>query len=125
VGLLLLRMALGATALVQARFYLIDPSHPALGTWIGGLLAAVGGALLVVGFLTPIASVLVGLGSTGIAFYWLPAPTMNMIDSWLAGLFAIVMAAAIVFLGPGAFSVDCHLFGRREIVIPYPSRPRP
>jgi hypothetical protein len=28
------------------------------------------------------------------------------------------MSAAQVLLGPGAFSVDARLFGRREIVIP-------
>ena len=35
-------------------------------------------------------------------------------------IFAGIMAAAIVFLGPGAFSVDARLFGRREIIIPPP-----
>jgi uncharacterized membrane protein YphA (DoxX/SURF4 family) len=120
---LLLRLALGATALVQANFYLIDPSHSTLGAWIGGLLAAVGGALLVAGFLTPVASALIGLGSAGIAFSWFPAPMTNIIDTSLAGAFVIVMSIAIAFLGPGAFSVDCRLFGRREIIIPYPSRP--
>ncbi|MEX2300759.1 MAG: hypothetical protein WD733_07480 [Bryobacterales bacterium] len=121
--MLLLRLALGTAALVQAKLYLIDPSHTTLAAWIGGLLAAGGGALLVVGFLTPVASALIGLGSAGIVFSWFPAPMMNIIDTLLAGGFVIVMSAAIAFLGPGAFSVDCRLFGRREIVIPYPSRP--
>jgi ABC-type sugar transport system permease subunit/uncharacterized membrane protein YphA (DoxX/SURF4 family) len=123
VGLLLLRLALGTAALVQAKLYLIDPSHTTLGAWIGGLLAALGGALIVVGFLTPLASALIALGSAGIVFAWFPAPMMNIIDTLLAGGFVIVMSVAIAFLGPGAFSVDCRLFGRREIVIPYPSRP--
>jgi uncharacterized membrane protein YphA (DoxX/SURF4 family) len=121
--LLLLRLALGTAALVQAKLYLIDPSHTTLGAWIGGLLAALGGALIVVGFLTPLASALIALGSAGIVFAWFPAPMMNIIDTLLAGGFVIVMSVAIAFLGPGAFSVDCRLFGRREIVIPYPSRP--
>jgi hypothetical protein len=29
---------------------------------------------------------------------------------------------AVVFLGPGAFSLDARLFGRREIIIPPVSR---
>jgi hypothetical protein len=33
----------------------------------------------------------------------------------------IIIAVAIALLGPGAFSFDGYLFGRREIVIP----PRP
>jgi hypothetical protein len=31
---------------------------------------------------------------------------------------ATVIAAALVCLGPGAFSLDGRLYGRREIVIP-------
>jgi hypothetical protein len=34
-----------------------------------------------------------------------------------------VMSIAITLLGPGAFSLDAHLFGRREIIIPGASRP--
>jgi hypothetical protein len=33
------------------------------------------------------------------------------------------MAVAVALLGPGAFAVDARLFGRREVVIPRPSRP--
>jgi hypothetical protein len=31
---------------------------------------------------------------------------------------ALVIAAAVVCLGSGAFSVDSRLFGRREVIIP-------
>jgi hypothetical protein len=35
-----------------------------------------------------------------------------------SGAYAIaVVAAAIVLLGPGAYSIDARIFGRREIVI--------
>jgi guanyl-specific ribonuclease Sa len=30
----------------------------------------------------------------------------------------VLIAASIAMLGPGAYSVDGYLFGRREIVIP-------
>jgi uncharacterized membrane protein YphA (DoxX/SURF4 family) len=32
------------------------------------------------------------------------------------------VTVALLFLGPGAYSVDARLFGRREIVIPRRSR---
>jgi hypothetical protein len=33
----------------------------------------------------------------------------------------VVLAAAVLCLGPGAFSVDARLFGRREVIIPHSS----
>jgi hypothetical protein len=33
------------------------------------------------------------------------------------------MSLALVLLGPGAFSLDARLFGRREIIIPVGRRP--
>ena len=81
-------------------------------------MAIASGALLLSGFLTPVAGVLIGLGALGIALGWLPAATRNLFDAELPAVFAVIMSAAIVFLGPGAFSIDARLFGRREIIIP-------
>jgi hypothetical protein len=54
----------------------------------------------------------------------LPPPTPNLFDARLSAILAAIMAAAIVFLGPGAFSLDARMFGRREIIIPQaPRRP--
>jgi uncharacterized membrane protein YphA (DoxX/SURF4 family) len=117
-----MRVALGATALVQGALYLVDASHSMIATWTGGFLAAASGVMLLFGFLTPVASIVVGLGSLGIALWWLPAPATNLIENTLASLFVVIMSAAILFLGPGAFSVDSYLFGRREIVIPHSPR---
>jgi hypothetical protein len=36
----------------------------------------------------------------------------------LAAFNLAAMSAALVLLGPGAFSLDARLFGRREIIIP-------
>lgn len=33
------------------------------------------------------------------------------------------MSLALLMLGPGAFSLDARLFGRREIIIPEGRRP--
>jgi hypothetical protein len=35
-------------------------------------------------------------------------------------VFSIAILLAIIVLGPGAFSVDARLFGRREIIISAP-----
>ncbi len=93
------------------------------GTWIVGLLAIASGALLLIGFLTPAACAMVGIGGAGMALSWLPSSTMNLFDTKLSTLFVIIIAAAVMLLGPGAFSLDARVFGRREIIIPQISRP--
>lgn len=114
VGLFLLRAAVGLVALIQGGFYL-SGGYSALGLF--GLAA--GGALLA-GFLTPLAGVAVALGTLGAGFSVLPVPEPNLLDAKLSLIFAGIMTMAIVFLGPGAFSMDARLFGRREIIIPPP-----
>lgn len=100
----------------------MDRSNPASGAWLAGVLAAAAGAALLIGLLTPIVSVLVGLCALGIGFSLLPPSSPNLFDTKLTTIFAVSMTAAIVFLGPGAYSVDARLFGRREIIIPPASR---
>jgi uncharacterized membrane protein YphA (DoxX/SURF4 family) len=87
-----------------------------------GLLLAASGIFLVIGLLTPVASLLVALCALGIALPWLPATTVAVISPRLMAFGVIITSVAIALLGPGAFSVDGYLFGRREIVIP-PSPP--
>jgi hypothetical protein len=65
-----------------------------------------------------LASLLVGLSVLGITLAWLPAPPLISTGVNLAVLMMLVTAIGIALLGPGAFSIDGHLFGRREIVIP-------
>lgn len=82
-----------------------------------GLVGAATGALLLAGFLTPIAGVVVGLWCACHALAWIPLSVPHVIGDGLATLLLIVVAVAVVLLGPGAWSLDAHLFGRRRIVI--------
>ena len=123
-GLLLLRVALGATVIIQGSAYLLERQDLRFGPWAVCLLALWSGSALLVGFLTPIASVVAFLGGVGIAFSWLPVPNWNLFSGNPLSIDAIVMALAAVFLGPGAFSLDARLFGRRRVIIP-PVLPSP
>lgn len=121
-GLLLLRAAIGVTTIVQGALYLTDPGNLTLETGTVGLAAIASGALLLMGFLTPVAGALVAVGTLGVGLAWFPAATRNLFDAKLPTVFAVIISAAIVFLGPGALSIDARLFGRREIIIPPVSR---
>jgi len=91
--------------------------------WLLGLFLTASGLALAIGFLTAFVGPLLGLCFLGIALSWLPAPSWGARDPRLVGVGMIVAAVAIALLGPGAFSLDGRLFGRREIVIPPSSRP--
>jgi uncharacterized membrane protein YphA (DoxX/SURF4 family) len=122
IGLLLLRAAVGIAAVVGGVFYFSGPSSPSPGIWLLGLALIASGAALAVGCLTPAAALLVGICFLGIALSWLPAPSWGLHDARTVAFGIIITAVAIALLGPGAFSLDGRLFGRREIVIPPSSR---
>jgi len=54
----------------------------------------------------------------GIALSWFPAPPLASLGATLTAAMMVATAIGVALLGPGAFSVDGQLFGRREIVIP-------
>ena len=124
VGLLLLRLAIGIITVIRGVLYLTSPGLT-LKVGILGALAFASGVMLVLGFLTPAVGTLIVLGGIGLALSWLPKSDCDSFGLTLSAVFSLVVSAAIVLLGPGAFSVDARLFGRREIVIPrVPSGPR-
>jgi uncharacterized membrane protein YphA (DoxX/SURF4 family) len=117
-GLLLLRIAVGITAGVQGGAYLINSSMLTALTWIVGCLMLVSGAFLLIGFLTRITDLMIAIGSIGFWLSWFSPYTSDLFDARLSLIFLMVMSAAIFLLGPGAYSLDARLFGRREIIIP-------
>ena len=76
--------------------------------------------MLLVGFLTPLAGVIVGLDVIAISLSALPAPALAVFDSRSALIFGFTILLAVIGAGPGRFSVDARVFGRREIIIPPP-----
>jgi len=118
-SLLLLRSVLGVALLIEGVWYIGEPSAT-WATWSLGFSALAAGGLLLIGFLTPLAAAFVGAGFIGAVFSLLPACTPNIFDSKAALIFGLTMLLTLIGAGPGRFSVDARVFGRREIIIPPP-----
>jgi uncharacterized membrane protein YphA (DoxX/SURF4 family) len=123
IGLLLLRVALGGIAITLGILYASGLTERHVIVWAGAVALIAGGVGLVIGFLTPLASLLVVLSLLGMTFSWLPDVPSSFSGERLMTLLLVATAIGIGLLGPGAFSMDGYLFGRREIIIP-PRNPR-
>lgn len=96
-GLLLLRSGLGVALLVRSA--------------AGGFADLVGAACLIAGFMTPLAAL--AMAARLVVSICRSAP-------YLPDLGILLLTGggvALALLGPGAWSVDARLFGRREVVI--------
>ena len=82
------------------------------------ILAASGAAALALaaGVLTPLAGVVVAILATA------GAMGIGVSRSNTESLLVAATAVATALLGPGAYSVDARLFGRREIVLSHAPR---
>ena len=107
-GLLFLRAVAAIPPLQHAIAGLLAQPLPALINL--QLLAAAAAALLLVGLWTPVAGVLLAAAELCLTF-------SHPIDPWRHILLG-ALGAALAMLGPGAWSVDARLFGRKRIQIP-------
>ncbi len=115
-GLLLLRAAVALSLAAQGVACLARGDG--LWSWAFGPLAVAAGAALLLGILTPVAAGLAALAGAGVALSRLPPAIPDVLGGTPAVILVALMAVAVVLLGPGAWSLDARLFGRREIVIP-------
>jgi uncharacterized membrane protein YphA (DoxX/SURF4 family) len=112
IGLLLLRLL---TAVVLIHFGIANVLEaPPLAMIILQIIGIGAGILLLVGLWTPVAGTLVA-----IAMVWIACARLfsGSGDPWIAVLQA-VLGAALAMVGPGAWSVDARLFGRKRIDLP-------
>ena len=108
VGLLILRLGAGIALMIDGVRTL--QSGPPIETAILRALAAVAGMFLLAGLWTPVAGALVAVLELCTAW-------SRYGDPWIHVLLGI-LGAALVLIGPGAWSVDARLFGWKRIDIP-------
>jgi putative oxidoreductase len=111
-GLLLLRVCVG-TALIGSGILSSsqDFSNPVANAQnVVGILC---GVFMLAGLWTPLTSTFAALDESSVALTFSPSLRLPI---WLHIFFA-VLALSVAMLGPGAWSVDARLFGRRRIDI--------
>jgi len=109
-GLLIQRLLVGATLVYSDVSCLTWP--PVSGLAVEQSIGALAGILLIAGLWTPVAGVLVAGIEAWIA---LSAPATARLPVVLA-----ILGATLAMIGPGAWSVDAFLYGRKHITLPEP-----
>jgi uncharacterized membrane protein YphA (DoxX/SURF4 family) len=112
VGLLLLRLLTGV-ALIHFGIANLREAPP-LATVVLQSIGAGAGILLLIGLWTPVAGGLAAIVKVLIAFsrYF-----SHSDDPWIP-IIQAVLGAALAMVGPGAWSIDARLFGRKRIDMP-------
>ena len=77
------------------------------------LVAAAGGILLLAGLWTPMAGAVIAIDELWIAF----SLYSSQRDSQWIHILLAVLTAGVAMLGPGAWSIDARLFGRKRFDI--------
>jgi putative oxidoreductase len=107
-GLLAQRLLLGFTQ-VYCFFGCVNAT-PVCGTVVPQSIGALAGILILAGLWTPLAGILVAIMEAWIAF---SLPASAALPAVLA-----VLGASLAMIGPGAWSLDALLFGRKHIEPP-------
>ena len=108
-GLLCLRVGAGLALVQYGISGLLEVSLQGPATVAPDIIAVVTGILLLAGLWTPIAGVVVAIMELWLAIVAKSDPSIHLLLA--------VLGAGLAMLGPGAWSVDSRLFGRKRLGI--------
>ena len=112
VGLLLLRMLI-AVALIHFGIAGVFTPPPATLVLLQ-IIGAVAGTLLLIGLWTPVAGTLAAIVKAWVAY---SRYSTHSGDPWIS-IILTVLGVALAMIGPGAWSIDARLFGRKHVNFP-------
>jgi uncharacterized membrane protein YphA (DoxX/SURF4 family) len=114
VGLLLLRLLTGAALI---HFGIVGALNaPSSAIVVLQIIGAATGILLLIGLWTPVAGGLAAILKVWIA---LSRILSHSGDPWIP-IVQAVLSAVLAMVGPGAWSIDARLFGRKRMDFPQP-----
>jgi hypothetical protein len=107
---------LGVTGITEGMLHVLRAVE--LPVQCFGFVMAVAGAFVVAGLFTSFAGTALALGAACRGLSIVALPASDLLVGPLPSGIVVALGSAVALLGPGAFSVDFRLFGRREILIP-------
>lgn len=109
-GLLLQRLVTGGALVYSGTWFLTEA--PNFGVAIPRIIIVAAGVLIIAGLWTPVAGITAAAVEGWLAF--------SQPKSELMPIILAVLALSLAMIGPGAWSVDARLFGRKQIDLPRP-----
>jgi putative oxidoreductase len=106
-GLLLLRLAVGGSLITERISMMLPGPSPPL--WAAHILLVCAGVCICIGLWTPVMGAIQGIAEL--------AMTLSHADGYEHHLLFAVLAISVAMLGPGAWSIDSQIFGRKRITI--------
>jgi putative oxidoreductase len=108
IGLLVQRLLIGSALLHYGIAQVEQTQNVAI--FAPSVIQATAGLLLIIGLWTPVVGVLAALAEIWTIF-------RHSEDYWIAIILG-TLAASLAMIGPGAWSIDARLFGRKHMDIP-------
>ena len=108
-GLLLQRWLISATIVYYGIVHLLEPSS--VTTTLSFLIASVAAVFLFLGLWTPVAGATVAIVGVWVFF-------VHCSGHSLTAIVVAVLGATMAMIGPGIWSIDARLYGRKHLQYP-------